>query len=94
MFEYYFLNTLEIIKSYTDNIVVICPFSYLKLNKLLNDRYIKILDSYIDVVNNVCLDLSVKTKSIHFNDDDILGHTLLSNEGTLKIIDYIKDDIR
>ena len=94
MFEYYFLNTLEIIKSYTDNIVVICPFSYLKLNKLLNDRYIKILNSYIDVVNNVCLDLSVKTKSIHFNNDDILGHTLLSNQGALKIIDNIKDDIR
>jgi hypothetical protein len=94
MFEYYLVNTLEIIKDYTDDIVVICPFSYLKLNKVLSDNYIKILNSYIDIVNNVCLDLSIKTKNIVLDSDDVLGHTLLSDLGATKIIDNIKDDVR
>ena len=90
MFEYYLMNILETINDYTNDVVVINTFPYLKLNNTLSEQYVKILDDYRHIVNEVCAYLNIKKIDIKLSEDHILGHTLLNRQGALKIIEQIK----
>ena len=53
MFEYYLTSIFEIIQTYKLDIIVVSPYQYLLLNNKHEEKYLGILNRYIDVLDNV-----------------------------------------
>ena len=92
LFGEYFALMLDSVISYNQNIVVISPFPYLILNHDINSIYLKIIESYIAMIDVICDEYEVKNIKTIKLQKYLVRNKVLNKIGAEQLVKMVYDD--
>lgn len=91
MFDYYLHNSLDILSSYTNNIIVIPLYNSLLLEESIKQNYNQLIDSYNQVIEDNCREFNIKYVNIDKLSYFVYKDNYISNKGLTYLFKQIRN---